>query len=195
VKDLERLVDDEMRAAGLQMERPTRAMLIALLGSDRRASRNEVRKLAAYMHGRDRVEPDDILAVVSDAAGFAMDTVADAAFAGRPADVEVEMTRVLTAGTSAGSVISAALRHTASLHKMRLALDSGAALTDAMRGVFFRRQDAIAAAVRTWTAPRLAATLTDLAAAAFAIRRNADLGEAVARRALLTIAMRARKRD
>ena len=195
VKDLERLVDDEMRDAGLKIDRPTRAMLVALLGGDRRASRNELRKLTAYMHGREQVAPEDILAVVSDAAGFAMDTVADAAFAGRVADVEIEFTRVLTSGTSAGSVISAALRQAVSLHKMRLAVDGGTALADAMRGVFFRRQETIGAALRTWTASRLAVALADLAAAAFAIRRNTDLGEAVARRALLTIAMRARKRD
>ena len=195
VKDLERLVDDEMRMAGLTIDRPTRAMLVALLGGDRRASRNELHKLAAYMHGRDQVMPEDILAVVSDAAGFAMDTVADAAFAGRPADVEVEFTRVLTSGTPAGVVIGAALRHAVALHKMRLALDGGTAVADAMRGVFFRRKDAIEAALKTWTTVRLSGALADLAAAALLIRRNADLGEAVARRTLLSLAMRARKKD
>src|SRR3954466_11814859 len=45
-RDLAKLMDDEMRAAGLRIASDARAALMALLGGDRQASRNEVRKLA-----------------------------------------------------------------------------------------------------------------------------------------------------
>ncbi len=45
-RDRARLIDEEMRAAGLTLEPEARALLIPLLGGDRAASRNEIRKLA-----------------------------------------------------------------------------------------------------------------------------------------------------
>jgi len=44
-RDLARLIDNEMRAADLALKPDARAMLIPLLGGDRAASRNEIRKL------------------------------------------------------------------------------------------------------------------------------------------------------
>ena len=59
-RDLERLIDGEMRAAGLTLKPDARAMLIPLLGGDRAASRNELRKLALYARGRGEIDVDDI---------------------------------------------------------------------------------------------------------------------------------------
>src|SRR5436853_1245787 len=50
-KELARLVDDEMRAAGLAIAPDARAALLPLLGGDRLASRGEIRKLALYARG------------------------------------------------------------------------------------------------------------------------------------------------
>ena len=84
-RDLVRLIDDEMREAGLTIAPDARAALVSLIGGDRQASRSEIRKLALYAHGKDRVELDDVLAVVADASALALDAVVDAAFAGRAA--------------------------------------------------------------------------------------------------------------
>ena len=46
-RDLARLIDAEMRDADLVLKPDARAMLMPLLGGDRVASRNEIRKLAA----------------------------------------------------------------------------------------------------------------------------------------------------
>src|SRR5439155_10064919 len=66
-KDLARLIDDEMRAAGIAIASEARAALVPLLGGDRLASRSEIRKLAVYARGKNRVELDDVIAVVADA--------------------------------------------------------------------------------------------------------------------------------
>ncbi len=78
-----RLIDDELRAGGLTIAPDARAALLALLGGDRLASRNEIRKLALYAQGQARIELADVLAVTSDASTLALDGVLDASFAGR----------------------------------------------------------------------------------------------------------------
>ena len=55
-RDLVRLVDDEMRDAKLTIAPDARAALVSLIGGDRQASRSEIRKLALYAHGKDRVD-------------------------------------------------------------------------------------------------------------------------------------------
>src|SRR5262249_9142097 len=87
-RGLARLIDDEMRAAGLTIAPDARTLLTSLLGGDRLASRSELRKLTLYAHGQARIEIDDVMAVVADASMLALDALVDAAFAGRTADVE-----------------------------------------------------------------------------------------------------------
>jgi DNA polymerase-3 subunit delta len=96
-RDIQRLIDDEMREAGLAITPDARAALVPLLGGDRLASRSEVRKLALYARGQERVELDDVIAVVTDASTLALDTLIDAAFAGRTGDVEMQFNKAQTA--------------------------------------------------------------------------------------------------
>ena len=69
--------------AKLTIAPDARAALVSLIGGDRQASRSEIRKLALYAHGKDRVVLEDVIAVVADASALALDAVVDAAFAGR----------------------------------------------------------------------------------------------------------------
>jgi len=57
---------------------------MALLGGDRQASRNELRKLALYAHGAGEATLDDVMAVVADASELKLDPIVDAAFAEMP---------------------------------------------------------------------------------------------------------------
>ena len=54
-RDLAKLIDDELRASDLRISQDARATLSALLGGDRQASRNELRKLTLYAHGQGEV--------------------------------------------------------------------------------------------------------------------------------------------
>src|ERR1700757_3749901 len=49
-RDLGKLIDDELRLANLRIAPDARATLTDLLGGDRQASRNELRKLLLYSH-------------------------------------------------------------------------------------------------------------------------------------------------
>ncbi|HMJ44474.1 MAG TPA: DNA polymerase III subunit delta [Pseudolabrys sp.] len=198
-RDLERLIDDEMRAANLAIAPDARAALLALLGGDRLASRGEIRKLALYAAGQARVELADVIAVVADASALGFDGVVDAAFAGRTPDVETEFGKARQGGSSPAAIISAAIRQVANLHKMKLAVEAGDSIEFAMkRGappVHFTREKLVGEALRSWVPQRLLRAMEQLAEASLEMRRNAPLAEAIAHRTLLVISQGARRRQ
>ncbi len=198
-RGLARLIDEEMRDANLTIAPDARAALLSLIGGDRLASRNEIQKLALYAHGKERVELADVLAVTADASALALDGLLDAAFAGRPREAETEFGKARAGGASPAAIISAAIRHVANLHKMKLAIDSGDSVDFVMqRGappVHFTRKDIVGAALRSWSAARLLRAMQQLADASLEARRHAPLAEAIAQRTLLSIAVTARRRD
>jgi DNA polymerase III subunit delta len=196
-RDLARLVDEEMRAAGLTIAPDARAALVPLLGGDRQASRNELRKLALHAHGRAQVTLDDVLAVVADASALAIDAIVDAALAGRTNELEVQLSKARTAGLAAGSILYAAGRQLAQLHKARLAIEDG---TDIGKALFtmhinFRREPLVEAALKAWTAARLVRAIVQLAEVALEARRQAALADSLTQRVLLSLAVSARRKE
>lgn len=198
-RDLARLIDEEMAAANLAIAPEARAALMSLIGGDRLASRNEIRKLVLYAQGHKRVELADVMAVTADASALALDGVIDAAFAGDTRGVESEFAKARAGGASPAAVISAAIRQVANLHKMRLAVDAGDSAQFAMKRaappVHFTREKPVAEALRAWTAPRLLRAMQQLAEASLEARRNSPLADAIAQRTLLSIAVSARRRE
>ncbi|SRR6266545_3848515 len=198
-RDLVRLIDDEMREAGLAISPEARAALVPLLGGDRLASRHEIRKLALFARGKERVELDDVMAVVADASTLALDGLIDAAFAGRTGELEVQFGKARTAGTAPGTIVSAALRQVAQLHRARLAVEEGVSVDEAAGGiqpfVHFSRKAAVEAALKTWTSARLERAMAQLAEAALEARRQAGMAEIIAQRTLLSLAVNARRKE
>ena len=198
-KDLVRLIDDEMRAAGLSISPESRAALVPLLGGDRLASRHEVHKLALFARGKPGVELEDVMAVVADASTLALDGLIDAAFAGRTGELEAQFGKARTAGTAPGTIVSGALRQVAQLHKARLAVEEGASVSEAAGGIqpflHFSRKAAVEAALKSWTSARLERAMAQLAEAALEARRQSTMAEAIAQRALLALAVNARRKD
>jgi DNA polymerase-3 subunit delta len=196
-KELSRLIDDEMRAAGLTISSDARALLASLIGGDRRASRNEIRKLALYAHGQSAVEIDDVLAVVADASSLALDAAVDAAFAGNSAEAETQFAKACAAGTYPGAIVGAALRQVAQLHRARLAIEDGASIDEVMKStmrVHFRRERLVKMALSVWTSQRLERIMTRLAEASLDARQRSTLAEAVAQRALMAAAEMVKRR-
>jgi DNA polymerase III subunit delta len=194
-RDLARLIDNEMRAAGLTLKPDARALLIPLLGGDRAASRSELRKLALYAAGRGEVDVDDVAAVVADASALALDDLVDTAFAGRPAELEAQLAKARSAGSAAGTIFFAAQRQLAQLHKWRTAIESGApfSLDNLQPPLHFRRKGLVDAALKQWNAARLAGAMAELADATLASRKTPALADTVAERALLALAVKARR--
>jgi DNA polymerase III subunit delta len=197
-RELSKLIDDELRASSLRIGTEARAVLMALLGGDRQASRNELRKLMLYAHGKGEVTLDDVMAVVADASELKIDPIVDAAFAGNPAIVETEFAKAMVAGTYPGVIISAAQRQAAWLHKSALAVAEGTPVSAVLEGGFprlhFSRKGNVEAALRGLSVSRLTLIMDQLATAALEARKQASLSAVIAQRALMSIAANARRR-
>jgi DNA polymerase-3 subunit delta len=197
-RELTKLIDDELRASNLRIVPDARAVLMALLGGDRQASRNELRKLALYAHGRGEVTLDDVMAVVADASELKIDPIVDGAFAGSSAVVETEFAKAMVAGTYPGMIISAAQRQAAWLHKSALAVADGTPISTLLDSGFprlhFSRKGNVETALRNFNAARLTLIIDQLATAALEMRKQAPLAAVIAQRALLSIAVNAKRR-
>src|SRR4051794_3334826 len=197
-RDLAKLIDDELRLSNLQIAADARAALMALLGGDRQASRNELKKLTLYAHGQGEVTLDDVMAVVADASELKIDPIVDGAFAGKPELVEAEFAKAMVAGTYPGMIISAAQRQAAWLHKTSLAVAEGTPVSTLLDSGFprlhFSRKPNVEIALRNFTPARLASIIDQLATAALEMRKHAPLAAVIAQRTLLSIAVGARRR-
>jgi DNA polymerase III subunit delta len=191
------LIDEEMRANNLTIASDARDTLIELLGADRLASRNEIRKLALYARGQKSVALSDVMAVVADASQVALDGLVDAVFAGKTAEADSEFGKARASGSSPAAIVSAAIRQVSSLHKMKLAIENGDPIESAMRRaappVHFTRERLVNDALRVWTRARLVRAMEQLSEASLEMRRNAPLAESIAQRTLLSLAANARK--
>src|SRR4051812_40297100 len=197
-RDLAKLIDDEMKLSGLRIASDARAALMALLGGDRQASRNELKKLALYAHGQGEVTLEHVMAVVSDASDLKLDPIVDGAFSGQSAVVETEFAKAMVAGTYPGMIISAAQRQAALLHKASLAVAEGTPSSAVVESGFprlhFSRKSNVETALRNFSATRLLAIIDQLAAAALDMRKQSSLAAVIAQRTLLSIAVNARRR-
>ena len=118
---------------------------------------------------------------------------------GAPASSKSQLGKTRTAGTAPGTIVSAAVRQVAQLHKARLAIEDGATIDEAAGGiqpfVALRSPADYRVGARGWTSKRLEQAMTQLADAALEARRQAAIAELVTQRALLTIAMAARRNE
>jgi DNA polymerase III subunit delta len=192
------IIAEEAAAAGLAVSEEAREALAELLGGDRLASRGELRKLALYCHGAGRIEVSDVEAVVGDASGFAMDAVVDAAFSGRPDELDRGLVRAFAEGVNPSALAGQALRHALLLHRLRAEVERGRSasnVVDATRGpIHPRRKALVAAQLQGLGRDRLERTVQDLSETVLEARRQAGLGRALVGRALMRIALAARPR-
>jgi DNA polymerase-3 subunit delta len=197
-RDVARLVDRTMADAALAIDADARETLVRLLGGDRLATRSELEKLVLYAEDRKRIGYDDVRAVIADSSALALEDIVDAAVAG---DVEAALAafaKARAAGIAPGSVIGAAIRHVAMLHKLSLRVERGespARLVDdpALR-IHFRRKTRFERALSRFGAASFERALVALGAAALAARRSADLASPIAERELLALGRGARRR-
>lgn len=198
-RDVVRLIETEIEAAGLTIDPDAKAMLAGLLGADRLASRGEIAKLALYAHGRPTITAADVEAVVADAAAQATDALVDATFAGDMRAMELTGRRVLTGPVEAGLLLGAALRHALWLHRASLDLASGGSL-DAIVGQAGRagisplRRPLVERQLKGGGHEALALAVIRLGEAIGRARREPLLAQSLALRTLWTIARSVQKR-
>ncbi|GGE99272.1 DNA polymerase III subunit delta [Stappia taiwanensis] len=197
-RDLEKLIDGELRAAELSISREARMALMSLLGADRLASRGEVQKLCLYAHGRERIEVADVEAIIGDASAFAVDELIDAAALGDLKTLDHGLERLEAAGMRPDVLANMALRHFQFLARARAEVDRGVpanqVISQSRPPVFFKRQPAVSRQVMLWRASDLSRAGERLAAVVAEARKVPTLGAALVSDVLLILARVARQR-
>ncbi len=191
-RDLSSIVDEELGALGLRIDRETKAYLMGRLGADQAMSRTEIVKLALYAQGGDEVTHEDVEAIVGDAAEIALENFVYAASSGDPDESLRELQRLAAAGTDRAAALSALARHFTQLHRVAVSQASGGYLEDAVKGLrprpHFKREPMFLAHCRRWGASRLAHALPLIQETIRRSRRSPDLEADFAERLLLTLA-------
>jgi len=159
-RDLDKIIDEETRAAKLTIAADARAALKSLIGNDRMVSRSEVQKLALYAADKGEITLDDIRAVIGDSGAFAMDEAVDALATGDAAALDRSYRRLTTSGTPGIVIAGAALRHFNFLQKARAAVDNGDSPEGLVRRAIppiypFSRQNAVAKQIERWSSTRI----------------------------------------
>jgi len=192
-RDIDGVIDDELRKAGMTMALEARQALRRNLGGDRLASRGEIEKLVLYSNGQKEIGLDDVKAMSGDVSGASFDDAVDALLEGKVSDFDIAFTRHCQSGQPF-LVLSSAMRQLQAIQAMRGQMDSGgrnaASVVAAARPpVFFSRRKLVEKALERWSGEALGRALTRLQAAVLQTRRRPDLSVALARQALLGIAV------
>ncbi|MCG6856533.1 MAG: DNA polymerase III subunit delta [Salaquimonas sp.] len=193
---LSRLIDAELSTAGLTIDPDAKQLLRSRIGADRRASRNEIAKLALYCHGRQSVRAQDVLNLVGDTSLLAADDAVDSAISGDLPGLERILDRLFISGAAPDMVILAALRHFQTLQIVRHRMDKERKpAADVIAGLrlqlFFSRKNAFMTALGLWRGDAITRALARLDKAAFETRANPGLGRSLAGTALIAIAVEA----
>ncbi|OCW57345.1 DNA polymerase III subunit delta [Hoeflea olei] len=196
-RGIQTLIDEELGAANLAIQPDARQRLAQLLGGDRLASRNELKKLALYCHDTGRVTDADVIEAMGDVAALSVDDAVDAVFSGDPVALEAALERILASKTSVFLVLRGCIVLFEQLDAMRALVENhnrqpAQALAEKGRGIHFKRKPVIERALRHWRLDAINREMRRLSDAVLETRRRPQLEAAIARQALLRVCLLSR---
>jgi DNA polymerase-3 subunit delta len=189
-RDLGSIIDEMIRTAGKNIDRGSRDHLAGLLGGDRQTSRREIEKLLLYVGNDPSVTEAHIDAIVGDTAQREQAMLVDAVFAGKLPVLDLAQAKLSSEGLDPGVMLGAVLRQALALLKARQSIDSGRGVRDvvATMRLPYPRIATTEAALNAWSSAKLSEAVGLLGNAVLSTRQNADMGRAIATRALWTLA-------
>lgn len=199
IRALQALIDVELDAEGLKITSEARQRLVDLLGGDRIASRNEIRKLALYCRGASTVDERHVEEIIGDASSVSADEAVDAVLTGDLAGLHRAFQKIQTSKTPVFLVLQACMKQLQMLDLMRSEMDDkrlqpAQVMMTLGRHIHFKRKPIIERALREWTSQAIAQEASKLQATVLESRQRQPLEPSIALQALLGTAARARRR-
>ncbi|MCB8840554.1 DNA polymerase III subunit delta [Aurantimonas sp. VKM B-3413] len=191
---LDQIIDEELKAAGLSMDKEAREELRSRLGANRIASRGEVKKLCLYALGTPTITEEDVRAIVGDVSADTLEETIDAAVSGEVKRLPHLIDRLTSAGTQTFQLHQGLLRYFQQLLAMREAVErkgETVARVIERRRPFFRRRHAMETALAAWPLEEITSALGRIEADILASRKESGLALTITRKTLLDIAVEA----
>jgi DNA polymerase-3 subunit delta len=192
VRALNGLIDSELVNENLRISTPARQKLLDLLGGDRVASRNEVRKLALYCRGKSVVEEEHVSEIIGDASSVSADEAVDAILSGDLPGLHRAIQKVLSSKTPVFLVLQSCLKQFQLLDLMKAEMEEkklpvAQVMMTLGRHIHFKRKPMMEKALRTWSAPALSRETERLQAAVLLSRQKQSLEPSIAFQTLMAI--------
>lgn len=196
---LNALIDNELSAEGLGITPAARQALVALIGGDRIASRNEIRKLALYCRGMETVDDHHVTEIIGDASAISVDDAVDAILSGNSTNFLHAMQKITSSKTSVFLVLQACLRQFQLLDTMRAEMDEkrvppAQIMQTQGRHLHFRRRPIIEQALKSWSADAITRETKRLQAAILQTRQRQILEDSIAMQTLLSTTLQSARR-
>nr|WP_210299394.1 DNA polymerase III subunit delta [Rhizobium sp. BK379] len=196
---LNALIDNELSAEGLGITPAARQALVALIGGDRIASRNEIRKLALYCRGMETVDDHHVTEIIGDASAISVDDAVDAILSGNSTNFLHAMQKITSSKTSVFLVLQACLRQFQLLDTMRAEMDEkrvppAQIMQTQGRHLHFRRKPIIEQALKSWSADAITRETKRLQAAILQTRQRQILEDSIAMQTLLSTTLQSARR-
>ncbi len=195
-RDLDAIIDQEVRTAGLSIDNDARTFLKSLLGGDRQASRGEIVKLVLYSLGQTRITLDDIENSVGDVSVTILQDIIDATLGGNPELLENILPKALTTGLDATMILGQVSRQLMLIRKARTLLEAGgsaAGVVDRLgQPLYGDRKTKLIRQIEKFTPQMIDTAANRLLEAMITSRGNSAVGDMVASRTLLSLSMTAR---
>ncbi len=186
------LVEQMLAKDNLKIDREAIHRFVELAGTSRGLVQREAEKLALYCLGQQRVSLADVEAICGNDTGAEPDDLIDSIFLGQVEETDSLFHALVQSGTDAGRLLSVAHFHVMKLEDFRTAMERGASADHVLRGarppIFFKRMNAVQSQLRYWPLAELITAGQTLGATILQVRQNAELGQAIANRCLLSLA-------
>lgn len=191
VRDLSALIDETLRARGIQIEPLARDLLIEHLGSDHAVSLGEIDKLLLYAYGSESISASDVEAICGDFAAAQFDALIDSVADGQSQMALTHFRRLTAAGTDPSQILVGLSGHLTALSRARASLDAGQAAESALQAALprahFSRKAGLIRQLRRWNGARLRTALQWVRDASRDGRIRSDVEPTLVGRTLLQI--------
>lgn len=197
-RSLKALIKEELSNADLKISHEAEELLLSLVGENRQTTRNEIRKLALYAHGKNEITQQGIDDLIGDVASSLTDNTIDHTMSGNTKEALTNFNRSLTMGTAAFQTVHMLQRHLTRLQLFRHQLSNGTQTREiidrARPPIHFKRKANITTQLNLWSSKDIVRAQNHLLVAIKESRLKPHLSDTIMHDVLMKISQNANRK-